>query len=312
MPGGHETDYYSSSNTAQRPVVYMHRNGEAAHELLHFTARMRDLHRATVRHDLLTAADAALDLPTGSKAYDAYGRRLSPLWTPREEEHIYFVPPGAPFIWPGVRIGHVVNVSTDDSHLHRMETLSMTPRLFYLHGLFSGTECKVLRAAARAQYVASESMDPQTGHIQGTNDRPNSWTAWVGRHFSYKDPRVYTNSAVETLQRRAADAARVHIGHAEPFQMVQYNVGGYNSYHRDGYFHPELGYSRAVTVLAYLSTLEQTVDGGGTNFPYANRSCAASKLNMYMYTNPDTPLSKFVIMPNNHFRTRCALRSVLV
>ena len=98
--------------------------------------------------------------------------------------------------------------------------------------------------------------------------------AWVGLNHGTTLANVPSGQAIERLQRRAVSLARLHVAHAEPWQVVRYPRGGYQKFHDDGFHDPAHNTTRAVTVLVYLTDLSEGETGGQTNFPYARGSRA--------------------------------------
>ncbi|KOO34813.1 prolyl 4-hydroxylase alpha subunit precursor [Chrysochromulina tobinii] len=170
------------------------------------------------------------------------------------------------WMWAGRAEGVRETIDVDGREVV-LETLDLSPRLFRLHGLLTPNEIAEIRRAADAQgWAPSVSFDPDTGREYSLAEgRRRAHTAWVGTEYGFKRPDLVTNEALERLQRRAADAARVHVGHAEPWQVVKYDVGDGQLHHIDG-LKTAHGSTRSVTVLVYLTTV---TEGGATNFPFA-------------------------------------------
>jgi len=242
-------------------LIYLHRNGW-------HTKDPGELY-ATTRHQVAAAARARWTLPDGVVLFGADGYTKGVAWTPSDGEHVYAARPHELWMWPGRAPGFRTNISIGGRQVE-METLDLSPRLFRLRRFLTRKECNELRKAANAQgWEPSGSFDPDTGREYSLSDgRRRAHTAWVGTEYGLRRDDVVSNPLLERLQRRAADAARVHLGHAEPWQVVKYGANDYQYHHDDGLKTP-VGSTRAVTVLVQMTTVP-SARGGGTNFPTAN------------------------------------------
>ena len=238
-------------------TLFIHRNGWNS-------ATPLDLQNNT-RDELL--AEARAHWADVTDFYGADGRLKPSTWQPLVDgEHIYAARPYEMWMWAGRAEGVRETIDVDGREVV-LETLDLSPRLFRLHGLLTPNEIAEIRRAADAQgWAPSVSFDPDTGREYSLAEgRRRAHTAWVGTEYGFKRPDLVTNEALERLQRRAADAARVHVGHAEPWQVVKYDVGDGQLHHIDG-LKTAHGSTRSVTVLVYLTTV---AEGGATNFPFA-------------------------------------------
>lgn len=241
----------------------------------------------TPAHAYNQALDAARAMISAREAslYSADGRPLlmsDALWLPTQRGtrpiDVYVLRQGQLWVWPPRNLSVTIRDGTegmDDGVValrRRIEVLSRWPRVLRIRGLFSANECAILRKAGKGRWQSSGSFDTATGaHYSLTDGRRVSDTAWAGLHWGYVRDGVLTTPAIERLQRRAADAARAHVGHAEPWQVVRYRAGGFQRHHLDGFRDDTLGgTARHVTVLAYLNDVDAEASGGLTQFPYAH------------------------------------------
>jgi len=238
-------------------TLFIHRNGWNSATPLDLQNNTRDEVLAGARAHWADVTDF----------YGADGRLKPSTWQPLVDgEHIYAARPYEMWMWAGRAEGVRETIDVDGREVV-LETLDLSPRLFRLHGLLTPNEIAEIRRAADAQgWAPSVSFDPDTGREYSLAEgRRRAHTAWVGTEYGFKRPDLVTNEALERLQRRAADAARVHVGHAEPWQVVKYDVGDGQLHHIDG-LKTAHGSTRSVTVLVYLTTV---TEGGATNFPFA-------------------------------------------
>ena len=225
-------------------------------------------------HHVLDAAQRLLGQSREAQLYSPDGRLVdadNALWVPipgsTRRQDLYALRPGQMWVWPARNATITIDHGDGELHLHHMEVLSTSPRVLRIRQLFTAAECDIIRTAAEERYTSSGSFDTSSGeHYALADGRRVSDTAWVGLHWGLAREGVHSNGALERLQRRAADAARVHLGHAEPWQVVRYRAGGYQRHHLDSFLDETLGTARHATVLTYLN---DGFVGGATQFPYA-------------------------------------------
>jgi hypothetical protein len=256
-----------ASCSSQRQVA-LHRNGESYPS----TIVTVDLHVGQDWHrELVQAAQRSLSIRDGV-LYSPGGRKLQH----EPGDTAFVLRQGEMWKWPTHTVGHFRNISVLDDHARdgnvHLETLSTSPRVFRIRGLLDRSECAALRASAAGRWHPSGSFDTESGtHYALSDGRRFSDTAWSGLHWGEESGLVPTSPVIERLQRRAADVARVHIGHAEPWQVVRYPPGGFQRHHSDGFEDATIGSTRHVTLLAYLADVPEDF-GVATQFPFAGAS----------------------------------------
>lgn len=204
--------------------VSLHRNGlHSSTPLQLLVATREDVVRAA--HTLLNSS-RDVSAQFGPVLYGDDGRIKALNWTPRGGEHIYAAPPFEPWFWPAHSPGHAVEINVDGRPLI-METIDVSPRVFRLRSFLTRRECQQIRSAAERQgWTASGSFDPVSGaEYDLAEGRRRSRTAWVGTEYGFRRSDVITSPLLKQLQHRAADAARMHLGHAEPWQVVKWRRG---------------------------------------------------------------------------------------
>ena len=178
---------------------------------------------------------------------------------------VWVAKPGALFVWPTVSVGHVHVpqgvASADPARPLEIETLSESPRVFWVHNFLSDAEIDTLVGYAKDKLERSH---VGIGNEVFSDDR-TSKTAWD------------TNSENSLkIQHRVFDLVRVpySVHQADAVQIIRYFEGQTYVGHTD-YFRAPTGYensdpsvpdgtNRFITVFAYLSDVDE---GGHTVFP---------------------------------------------
>jgi len=176
---------------------------------------------------------------------------------------LWVVPKGALFVWPTVSVGHVQRprgvVSANLSRPLELETLSLSPRVFFVRNFLSDEEIEQLIAFAKNKLKRSH---VGIGNEVFSDDR-TSKTAW-----DTSSPNSMT------IQQRAFDLVRIPYAQnqADAVQIIRYFEGqtyvGHTDYFDGGYDNidpsKEGGTNRFMTIFAYLTDVEE---GGHTVFP---------------------------------------------
>jgi hypothetical protein len=176
---------------------------------------------------------------------------------------IWAVPKGTNFVWPSYQVGHMQRplgvVSANVSKPIELETLSLSPRVFFIRNFLSDEEIEKLISFAKDKLKRS--------HVgignEGFSDDRTSKTAWD------------TSSPISMkIQHRAFDLVRMPFAQnqADAIQIIRYFEGqtyvGHTDYFDSGYENmdpsEEDGTNRFMTIFAYLSDVEE---GGHTVFP---------------------------------------------
>ena len=177
--------------------------------------------------------------------------------------HIWIVPKNALFVWPTHQVGHRQRplgvVSANSSKPIELETLSESPRVFFIRNFLSDEEIEALIAFAKDKLKRSH---VGIGNEVFSDDR-TSKTAW-----DTSSPNSMK------IQHRAFDLVRIPYAQnqADAVQIIRYFEGqtyvGHTDYFDSGYENKDPstddGTNRFITVFAYLSDVEE---GGMTVFP---------------------------------------------
>lgn len=180
---------------------------------------------------------------------------------------------GGNFVWPGVRIGHNVTLSTDDPDFGdvTLTTLSLQPLVFTMDPLLTKKECRHIIKKATPEMETSP-----VSHIDSDVGKPDSqWRTSTQARLPKGGGKV-----VSRIERRAHALLNVPESHGEPLQVLRYDVGQKYDAHHD-YFDPELyagqphmlemveggKRNRLATLLWYMQ--EPSGGGGETHFPRA-------------------------------------------
>ncbi|GFR41472.1 hypothetical protein Agub_g2162 [Astrephomene gubernaculifera] len=141
--------------------------------------------------------------------------------------------------------------------------LSWSPRAFLLKGFLSDEECEHIISKAEPRMVKSSVADNLTGKSVASEVRTST-----GMWF-----RKAEDDVIARIEKRVAQVTMIPQENHEGLQVLHYRDGQKYGAHFD-YFHdsmnanPEHGGQRVVTVLMYLSSVEE---GGETVFPDADR-----------------------------------------
>jgi len=185
---------------------------------------------------------------------------------------------GGQFIWPGVRIGHTIEVPIpiqgpdgSPSGDHKMVTLttrSLRPVVLELSGFLTDDECAFIRNYASSRMVPSGlAMMDSSGDSRDVRTSTQTFMERSG------------TAQIRALEERAHNLTRLPYDNGENIQVVRYTVGQKYGAHRD-FFNPndyhrqpqmlssvEYGArNRLATVFWYLETV---TEGGETFFPRA-------------------------------------------
>lgn len=139
--------------------------------------------------------------------------------------------------------------------------LSWEPRTFLLKGFLNDEECDHLISLARPKLRKSTVVDSQSGKSVPSEVRTSK-----GMFLSYGQDEI-----VAKIEKRVAQVTMIPISHQEGMQILKYENGEKYEPHFDFFQdqvnqRPEVGGQRIVTVLMYLTTVEE---GGETVFPNA-------------------------------------------
>ncbi|KAJ1401309.1 hypothetical protein B484DRAFT_405765 [Ochromonadaceae sp. CCMP2298] len=235
----------------------------------------RDLVLYVVRDALSPPPQHLIDHEKREEAFSAeYLARTGRQW-----RH-YFGPDGprnppSLFMWPAPEMGHrFTAVSTQGYWTCRgpssmcqslepvemkLEVISLAPRVFLIENFLSDFECEEIKNIAEPKMSSSTVGNQDAGGAREDSTR-TSRNAWVGRKAS-----VVTDSLFGRAEH-LLKIERLDNRNTEDMQVVHYKIGQkYDSHHDWGVSgYPE---SRFVTLLLYLSDMEDADAGGETSFP---------------------------------------------
>ncbi|PNH09081.1 Prolyl 4-hydroxylase subunit alpha-1 [Tetrabaena socialis] len=141
--------------------------------------------------------------------------------------------------------------------------LSWSPRAFLLKGFLSDEECDHIVSKAEPKMVKSSVVDNETGKSVDSDIRTSTGT-WFAKG---------EDEVIARVEKRVAQVTMIPLENHEGLQVLHYRDGQKYEPHYD-YFHdtvnaaPEHGGQRVVTVLMYLTTVEE---GGETVLPHADQ-----------------------------------------
>ncbi|XP_077492004.1 prolyl 4-hydroxylase subunit alpha-1-like [Amblyomma americanum] len=143
---------------------------------------------------------------------------------------------------------------------HKIELLSMEPRIVFFPGFLSPSEVSYIRAAARGKFERVEIYDAKTRGDTKTWKRIGK-VSWLN---DCEHPKL------QRLTRRIAAVTNLSLESAESYQVVNYGLGGHYTPHMDAHrfdkvssdFDEKNG-NRLATMLMYLADVAA---GGATAF----------------------------------------------
>nr|2JIJ_A Chain A, PROLYL-4 HYDROXYLASE [Chlamydomonas reinhardtii]2JIJ_B Chain B, PROLYL-4 HYDROXYLASE [Chlamydomonas reinhardtii]2JIJ_C Chain C, PROLYL-4 HYDROXYLASE [Chlamydomonas reinhardtii] len=141
--------------------------------------------------------------------------------------------------------------------------LSWSPRAFLLKNFLSDEECDYIVEKARPKMVKSSVVDNESGKSVDSEIRTSTGT-WFAKG---------EDSVISKIEKRVAQVTMIPLENHEGLQVLHYHDGQKYEPHYD-YFHdpvnagPEHGGQRVVTMLMYLTTVEE---GGETVLPNAEQ-----------------------------------------
>jgi len=194
----------------------------------------------------------------------------------------YFGPEGprAPpsmFMWPAAYVGQMHQVRSTEGYWScrgpaslcqspkpvdlKLETISIGPRAYVIENFLSDFEAEEIINIADPMMKVS-TVGNKDGGGQRTDSTRTSRNAWVGRKASVVTESLFVRA--EHLLK----VERLDSRNTEDMQVVHYQDGQkYDSHHDWGVSgYPQ---SRYITLLLYLTDMENEYAGGETSFPKA-------------------------------------------
>lgn len=214
------------------------------------------------------------------KVYRYNGQVITKWQDLYEGDSLYVVPFDTIFMWPGVRIGHKVNVSKtlltpEEQHMDiELETLSISPRIFRMRSLITEQECKDLIELNRHNMTRS-AVGKVDNYDQTTSPKTNRRTSTNNFDVSSTAARAIINRIFSLLRIQGRDAIE------DGLQIVRYAQNEAYDVHTDFFplgYSPEIGMNfdpvtggsnRYATVFAFLT---DDFQGGQTVFPHVSKS----------------------------------------
>ena len=160
-----------------------------------------------------------------------------------------------------------------------LETLSISPAIFRIHGFVNTSEAQHLAERAVEASITEDLAWSRTSDGKQSAVR-TSRTAWIGRHFD-NDYGAPDSGVVQSVISRAAALVGVNESLAEGVQVVRYPAHTHFRHHQDAHEPQDAeatfgGRNRLASILIYLNDAhfavagaERLLAGGETNFPHA-------------------------------------------
>lgn len=157
-----------------------------------------------------------------------------------------------------------------------------------ISNFLSDEECKALINVATKKGLTESKLFSETKDTYDNNVR-KSEQAWL-----YDSD----NEVVDRLSKRIAELVKLPVENQEALQVVHYGVGGKYEPHYDACISKtscermnKRGGHRYLTVLVYLNTVPS---GGGTYFPYLNKTVKAEKGKVVIFQNTETKTQEII------------------
>lgn len=171
--------------------------------------------------------------------------------------------------------------------------LSWSPRIFLMEKFLTEEECDHLIAAARPHLEPTTIIAPDTWELQVDEARTS-----LGMFFS----KEANDPILHRIEKRIAEWTLLPVENGEQLQVLRYTVGGeykphydfFNSANEGEAYYLNQGGQRVATVIMYL---EDTHDGGETDFPYTEIAVSPVKGNALLFFNctPDGATDPFTL-----------------
>ena len=160
-----------------------------------------------------------------------------------------------------------------------LETLSVSPPIFRVHGFTTPLETEHLAKLAIEASITHDATQSRTSDGKQSAIRTSS-TAWIGKHFG-ADYGAPDSAIVQSVLARAAALVGVSPDLAEGVQVLRYPAHAQFRHHQDAHEIADAvelygGHNRLATMLLYLNDADSPINdadrllrGGETNFPHA-------------------------------------------
>ncbi|MDE3045696.1 MAG: 2OG-Fe(II) oxygenase [Verrucomicrobiota bacterium] len=165
---------------------------------------------------------------------------------------------------------------------YTVQTLSTSPRIYYIENFLSEKECNHLINLATPHLQPSTVIDDHTAHKGKLDARRTSQGMFILDHIKDK--------TVLRIEKRIAALTQIPIENGESIQVLQYKQGAEYQPHFD-YFNPATpggashlnrGGQRLASLIMYLNT---PASGGETIFPSAKVSVSPKKGGAVLFYN---------------------------
>ncbi|CEG49041.1 RxLR-like protein [Plasmopara halstedii] len=251
--------------------------GELAAYLSQFVA-VEGLYNESISQEskIIDEKEPAMSGIVANRVYNGQGQLIQSYSDISMGDRLYLVAPGLHFVWPFVKLGHRVMVTSNFSLTNEpviIESISESPRTFRLHNFFTGEEADTL-------IKRTLEIDDPGNKLQQSTVGPSGSKKVKSKHRTSENAFDTVSDTAIRIRKRVFDVLSLgeyQSDMCDGLQLLRYQQKQANIPHEDYFplnssekfnYDPRTGGSnRFATVFLYLSDVPL---GGQTVFPLAD------------------------------------------